>query len=343
LERGGGNWLIDGNRFPPDAIAGRISIDDDTASAVMRLVKESREPIELKKNMRVGRGDEAVVGEAAPRCRLAADQTSVSGTQRADEGGGVMDDDACADRAQPGLAGDCNTELPTHIQPLIDCLPDDLTAAERAKTVRLIYDVIVNVLTFDETCEKLRIVFNRMDPAGIKFEACKIKSWQKSMVFSSYEISKNGIQLDPAKVTAIVEWPTPRGITETREFLDFGAYYVKHIRDYAGLAQPLYDLTRIRCDRSDFDSMCDTCRRRLFVCVVKRRRKTGVSARHDDDFMVSVAEPEVPSTGETIAGEGCDAGARLSATRTPRRSDLRRETMETDRIIIADDLLRAEQ
>jgi hypothetical protein len=86
LERGGGNWLIDGNRFPPDVVAGRISIDDDTASAVVRLVKVSRESIELKKNMRVGRGGEAVVTEAAPRCRLAADQTSVSGTQRADEG-----------------------------------------------------------------------------------------------------------------------------------------------------------------------------------------------------------------------------------------------------------------
>lgn len=43
--------------------------------------------------------------------------------------------------------------------------------------------------------------------------------------FLGYIISSDGVSMDPAKISAITEWPTPRTIKELQQFLGFANFY----------------------------------------------------------------------------------------------------------------------
>ena len=43
---------------------------------------------------------------------------------------------------------------------------------------------------------------------------------------------------------AVVDWPTPVNLTETRAFVALASYYRRHIRGFADIARPLHELTR---------------------------------------------------------------------------------------------------
>lgn len=105
-------------------------------------------------------------------------------------------------------------------------------------------DLIVMAPTFDEACDRLRLVFDRIVSAGIKFKVSKSKILQRSVTFLSFRISEDGILPDEDKVKDIVRWPKPTNLTETRAFIGVCAYYRKFIKDFAGIAKPLYELTK---------------------------------------------------------------------------------------------------
>ena len=51
--------------------------------------------------------------------------------------------------------------------------------------------------------------------------------------------------MDDSKITAITEWPAPLDVSKTRTFLGLCGYYRRYVKDYAALAAPLHELTRI--------------------------------------------------------------------------------------------------
>ncbi|KAG2009522.1 reverse transcriptase-RNase H-integrase [Coprinopsis cinerea AmutBmut pab1-1] len=50
--------------------------------------------------------------------------------------------------------------------------------------------------------------------------------------------------MDPTKVEGLANWPTPKNVKQVRQFLGFGNFYRRFIRDYSKIAKPLNDLTR---------------------------------------------------------------------------------------------------
>jgi hypothetical protein len=50
--------------------------------------------------------------------------------------------------------------------------------------------------------------------------------------------------MDPVKVKAVTDWPTPRNLRELRGFLRFANFYRRFIKDFAKLAHPLNNLTK---------------------------------------------------------------------------------------------------
>ena len=57
-------------------------------------------------------------------------------------------------------------------------------------------------------------------------------------------VGKEGIKVDPKKITAIQEWPKPTTVTAMRSFVGMTSYYRRFIRDYAKIASPLTDTTK---------------------------------------------------------------------------------------------------
>ena len=55
-------------------------------------------------------------------------------------------------------------------------------------------------------------------------------------------VSKDGIETEKKKITAIQEWPIPRKVTEVHSFLGFSNYNCKFIPKYAKIAKPINQL-----------------------------------------------------------------------------------------------------
>ena len=64
------------------------------------------------------------------------------------------------------------------------------------------------------------------------------------MTFVGYMVSTEGIGIDPAKVSAIVDCPVPKNVKEVQSYLGFANFYRKFINNYSSLASPLTSLTR---------------------------------------------------------------------------------------------------
>ena len=62
------------------------------------------------------------------------------------------------------------------------------------------------------------------------------------VAFLSYVVSKDGIQVDPKKIEAIIEWPTI--VTEIRSILGLPFYCRRFMKDFSKNAVPLTRLTQ---------------------------------------------------------------------------------------------------
>ena len=63
------------------------------------------------------------------------------------------------------------------------------------------------------------------------------------MTFVWYLVSKEGIGMDPLKVSAVLDWPTPKTVKEVQSYLGFANFYTKFINNYSTLTTPLTSLT----------------------------------------------------------------------------------------------------
>ena len=58
-------------------------------------------------------------------------------------------------------------------------------------------------------------------------------------MFLGYVVSAKRIKVDEEKVKAIKEWPTPKSITEVRNFHGLDSFYRQFVKDFSTLAAPL--------------------------------------------------------------------------------------------------------
>ena len=63
------------------------------------------------------------------------------------------------------------------------------------------------------------------------------------MPFLGHIVSRDGIQADPAKTSAVRQYPVPKTVTEVKSFLGLCSYYRRYVRDFASIARPLHQLT----------------------------------------------------------------------------------------------------
>jgi hypothetical protein len=50
--------------------------------------------------------------------------------------------------------------------------------------------------------------------------------------------------MDPVKLTAVKNWPTPKTVKDIQKFLGFCNFYRHFVKAYSELARPLFDLTK---------------------------------------------------------------------------------------------------
>jgi hypothetical protein len=111
--------------------------------------------------------------------------------------------------------------------------------------VLYIDDLLIGAVDVPQMLERLRKVFTILQQAGLKIKPSKCKLFQTRIKFLGHMISEEGIQTDPDKIDAVRDWPTPKNAKEAHSFIGLAAYYRRFIKNFAQIAQPLYQLVNV--------------------------------------------------------------------------------------------------
>ncbi|XP_039811591.1 uncharacterized protein LOC120674480 [Panicum virgatum] len=105
-------------------------------------------------------------------------------------------------------------------------------------------DILVYNRSYEEHLDHIRQVFEWLsrDQWELKFSKCKFA--QRSISYLGHIISEQGVATDPAKVEAVLSWPTPSSVKELCSFLGLAGYYRKFVRHFGILARPFTNLLK---------------------------------------------------------------------------------------------------
>ena len=105
-------------------------------------------------------------------------------------------------------------------------------------------DLVVFSTDFDQHLEHLRELLEQVEATGFKLGLEKCQFAQKTVKYLGHVVDATGIRVDPDKTAAIAEMSPPTNAKGVRRFLGCCSYYRKFIRNFAGIASPLTELTK---------------------------------------------------------------------------------------------------
>ena len=72
----------------------------------------------------------------------------------------------------------------------------------------------------------------------------KCDFYKDRVQYLGHVISEEGISVDPNKIEAIKNWPTPKNVVEVRYFMGLAGYYRRFIEGFSKVAHALTSLQR---------------------------------------------------------------------------------------------------
>src|SRR6266436_330421 len=93
---------------------------------------------------------------------------------------------------------------------------------------------------WDHICE----VLCRLHTVGLYANLKKCKFHTDTVEYLRFILSPKGLQMDPAKVSAILDWPKPQKVWDVQAFLSFANFYQRFIHDYSEITLPLNHLCK---------------------------------------------------------------------------------------------------
>ena len=137
-------------------------------------------------------------------------------------------------------------------------------------------------------------VLQRLRDAGLQADLSKCEFSVTRTRYLGFIITTQGIEVDPVKVAAVVNWGVPSNVRGIQSFLGFCNFYRRFIPKYGRIAKPLVNLTKTGIP-FDFDEECWNAFEEL-----KARLTSAPVLRHYD--------PELECMVETDASDGVVAG-----------------------------------
>lgn len=137
------------------------------------------------------------------------------------------------------------TNSPATFQALMNSIFADLIV--KGKVAVYLDDILIFTSTLEEHREIVDEVLSRLRKHDLYLRPEKCEFEKTEIEYLGLVIREGEVRMDPAKVDAVRNWPTPKSLRDVRGFLGFANFYRRFIKDFSKIARPLNDLTKKNC------------------------------------------------------------------------------------------------
>uniref|UniRef100_A0A671YIT6 Gypsy retrotransposon integrase-like protein 1 n=1 Tax=Sparus aurata TaxID=8175 RepID=A0A671YIT6_SPAAU len=104
-------------------------------------------------------------------------------------------------------------------------------------------DILIYSPDLDTHRDHVNQVLKRLLANHLYVKAEKSVFHADTVSFLGFIVAPGSVQMDPAKVSAVAEWPTPDSRKKVQQFLGFAKFYRRFVRGFSAIAAPLHALT----------------------------------------------------------------------------------------------------
>jgi hypothetical protein len=102
-------------------------------------------------------------------------------------------------------------------------------------------DILIFSKTEKENLKHLKMVLRRLQQEKMLVNLKKCSFMRTKLTYLGFVISSNELKMDPEKVKAIRDWPSPRSVFEVRSIHGLASFYRKFIKNVSGICAPILD------------------------------------------------------------------------------------------------------
>jgi hypothetical protein len=108
--------------------------------------------------------------------------------------------------------------------------------------VVFIDDILIFSQNEQEHEEHLRKVLQRLWDCQLYAKLSKCEFWISEVLFLGHIINREGLTVDPEKVTSILDWKAPKDVRGIKSFIGMAGYYWRFIEGFTKIARPMIAL-----------------------------------------------------------------------------------------------------
>jgi hypothetical protein len=117
-------------------------------------------------------------------------------------------------------------------------------------------DILIYSKNREEHEEHFRLVLQVLREHQLYAKFSKCNFFQKQIHYLGHVISEEGVVVDPDNIKFIMEWPTPKDVSDIRSFMGLVGYYRRFIKGFSKIGCPITAFQKKR-DKFTWTQECE--------------------------------------------------------------------------------------